>query len=379
MSQSNETASVLKRTPLHDIHLDLGAKTVPFAGYEMPVHYPLGVLGEHNHVRTEAGLFDVSHMGQAILGASSGLADMVEQLVPGDINILKIGRMRYTQLLNESGGILDDLMITKLPDEGDEERLFFVVNAACKDADFAHITASLGDATLTRFEDRALVALQGPKAADVLSRHFRGVDEMPFMSMQLFPGDDGDIYVSRCGYTGEDGYEVSIPANAADAVVRKFLAENEVEAIGLGARDSLRLEAGLCRYGHDIDETTSPIEAGLIWSISKRRRADGGFPGADRVQREIEQGPARKLVGILPDGKAPAREGTEIHSKGGTQIGVITSGGFGPTYGGPVAMGYVESGSAGIDTEIDLMVRGKPRPARVAAMPFAPHRYYRGK
>jgi len=379
MTSDPQSPALLKHTPLYDLHLEAGAKMVPFAGYEMPVQFALGVLGEHNQVREHAGLFDVSHMGQAILSAETGLAGMLERMVPGDIESLKPGRMRYTQFLNGEGGILDDLMATRLPDEGGRERLFLVVNAACKDADFARLRDTLTDARLDILDDRALLALQGPKAAVVLSRHFPGVEEMPFMTLQTFPGDNGDIVISRSGYTGEDGYEISVPEMGAAAMARQLMEADEVEPIGLGARDSLRLEAGLCLYGHDIDETTSPIEAGLIWSISKRRRTDGGFPGADRIKREIERGPARKRVGILPDGRAPAREGTEIMSAQGEVIGTITSGGFGPTHGGPVAMGYVRADHSEVGTKVDLMVRGKARPAHVAAMPFAPHRYYRGK
>lgn len=352
---------------------------VPFAGYDMPVSYPLGVLGEHQHTRSKAGLFDVSHMGQAFLSSQNPIAPQIETLVPGDIAALGEGRTRYTQLMNDDGGIRDDLMVTKMADDGGRERLFLVVNAACKEDDFAHIVASLGDAQLDRLEDRALVALQGPEAFSVLERLIPGVADMAFMSWQSVAWDGAELFVTRSGYTGEDGYEISIPNDVAVRFTEQLLGAEEVEWIGLGARDSLRLEAGLCLYGHDIDETTSPIEAGLIWSISKRRRAEGGFPGAARIQAELSDGPARKRVGILPDGPAPAREGTIIHASGGDEIGMITSGGFGPSFGGPIAMGYVAAEFAAPGTVLNLIVRGKVRPAKVAPMPFVPANFYRGK
>jgi aminomethyltransferase len=254
-----------------------------------------------------------------------------------------------------------------------------IVNAACKEADFAHIQAKLpAGARLMRADHRALIALQGPKAAEVLERHCKGVAEMPFMSARMADFDGLPCHVSRSGYTGEDGYEISVKAQHAVALWTALLRDPAVKPIGLGARDSLRLEAGLCLYGHDIDTTTSPVEAALTWSIQKRRREEGGFPGAARIRRELAEGPSRKRVGILPDGKAPAREGTAIHAKDGRQVGAVTSGGFGPTLGGPLAMGYVEAAFAPLGTELDLMVRGKPLPAKVAAMPFVPNRYYRG-
>lgn len=368
----------LYRTPLYDLHVELGARMVPFAGYEMPVQYPLGVLGEHNHTREAAGLFDVSHMGQAWLLSADPAAE-IEALVPGDIAALGEGRIRYTQFLNDAGGILDDLMISRMPDRDGRKALFIVVNAACKDADFAHMEANLSGAELRRLEDRALIALQGPKAAAVLEHHLACVSDMPFMSVRELDLGGTGVIVSRCGYTGEDGYEISIPDDKAADFARALLADDEVEAIGLGARDSLRLEAGLCLYGHDIDETTTPVEGDLVWSISKRRREQGGFPGADVVQRQIAEGAPRKRVGILPEGRAPAREGTEITDPDGRVIGAVTSGGFGPTFGGPVAMGYVEAAFAQPETPVSLLVRGKPRPAKVAKMPFVPQRYYRGK
>lgn len=369
------------KTALYDLHVELGAKIVPFAGYDMPVQYPLGVLGEHNHTRDQAGLFDVSHMGQAILTATdknTNIAALFETLVPGLLLSLKEGRMRYSMLMADDGGILDDLMITRIANNADGfERLFLVVNAGCKDADFAHITAKLAGKVELEVLDRALIALQGPKAAEVLARHIPDVATQPFMSLSYITYQGTDLIISRCGYTGEDGFEISVPNNKAIEFCKMLLAHDEVEAIGLGARDSLRLEVGLCLYGHDIDTTTNPVEADLMWAIGKRRREEGGFPGADIVQQQLANGTSRKRVGILAEGRAPAREHTEIYSKSGDKIGEITSGGFGPTFGGPVAMGYVTTEFAEIDTEIDLLVRGKKRPAKIAAMPFVPQNYYR--
>ncbi|MFI4995527.1 MAG: glycine cleavage system aminomethyltransferase GcvT [Hyphomicrobiales bacterium] len=373
-------APALKTTPLHGAHVALGARMVPFAGYDMPVQYPTGVLGEHLQTRASAGLFDVSHMGQAFLMGPDHetTAKALEALVPADISNLAQGRQRYTQLLNEEGGILDDLMVTRSAEEGEDGVLMLIVNAACKEQDFAHIAARLPQGvTLLRADHRALVALQGPKAAEVLARHCQGADRMPFMSARQTSFDGLSCHVSRSGYTGEDGYEISIKAAHAVAIWSALLRDGAVKPIGLGARDSLRLEAGLCLYGHDIDATTSPVEAALSWSIQKRRRQEGGFPGAARLQRELAEGPSRKRIGILPDGKAPAREGTEIHSKDGRKIGTVSSGGFGPTLGGPLAMGYVETSFAALGTELDLIVRGKNLPAKVAPMPFVPNHYYR--
>lgn len=355
---------------------------VPFAGYEMPVQYPAGVLAEHNHTRSKASIFDVSHMGQLRVagadvgaGADADVAAGLETLVPGDIASLAPGRMRYTMFTNDAGGILDDLMVTNVG-----EYLFLVVNAACKDADIAHLRARLpAGIDVDVLEDRSLIALQGPAASSVMARHAPGADKMPFMTALPFEVDGSRLAVTRSGYTGEDGYEISIPSDDAVRITELLLAEAEVELAGLGARDSLRLEAGLCLYGHDIDETTTPVEAALAWSIGKRRREEGGFPGADVVRRQIADGVARKRVGILPDGRAPAREGTEITDAGGVPIGAVTSGGFGPSVGGPVAMGYVDAACAAKDTPVNLVVRGTPRPARIAAMPFVPNRYYRGQ
>jgi aminomethyltransferase len=360
------------RTPLYALHQELGAKFVPFAGYEMPVQYRLGVLGEHLHCRTKAGLFDVSHMGQLRLhGAAPARA--LETLVPGEIQALKPGRTRYTLLTNEAGGILDDLMVTNLGDH-----LFLVVNAGTKHADIAHLSAHLAvQTTIEPLPSRALMALQGPAAVSVMARLAPDLAAMPFMSARAATIAGHDCFVTRSGYTGEDGWEISVEGGAAESLARRLLAEPEVAAIGLGARDSLRLEAGLCLYGHDIDETTTPIEAGLDWAIGKRRRTEGGFPGAEIILRQLTDGPARRRVGILPEGKAPAREHTEIQA-GGVQIGEITSGGFGPSVGGPIAMGYIAASHAAAGTAIELLVRGTPRPARIADMPFTPHRYFRG-
>ena len=379
---SNEALSGenLKRTPLFELHAELGGKMVPFAGYEMPVQYPLGVLKEHLHTREKAGLFDVSHMGQAILkGPDHGkTAATLESLVPGELAKLGAGRLRYTMLLNEQGGILDDLMVTR-PASGERDgHLMLVVNAACKDADYSHIRAHLpDDLTLEPNEDLALLALQGPSAASVMAKWCPQATEMGFMTAAAASFDGFDCHISRSGYTGEDGFEISVTADRASEVARTLLSHVDVEPIGLGARDSLRLEAGLCLYGHDIDETTSPVEAELVWSISKRRREEGGFPGAERIQRELRDGTGRLRVGIKPEGKAPAREGTEIVDAGGGKIGRVTSGGFGPSAGGPVAMGYVQSGHSEPGSEIGLMVRGEARSAHVVRMPFVPHRYYR--
>jgi aminomethyltransferase len=364
----------LKRTVLFDLHVDRGGKMVPFAGYEMPVQYPAGVLAEHNHTRAKASIFDVSHMGQVSLRGGDSAAAL-EALVPGDITGLAAGRMRYTMFTNDAGGILDDLMVTNVG-----EYLFLVVNAACKDADITHLRAGLPpEIALEVLDDRSLIALQGPAAAAVLSRFAPGAEKMPFMTALPFEIDGSRLAVTRSGYTGEDGYEISIPSADTVRITEILLAEQDVELAGLGARDSLRLEAGLCLYGHDIDETTTPVEAALLWSIARRRREEGGFPGADVIRQQIADGVSRKRVGILPDGRAPARDGTEITDADGKIIGAVTSGGFGPSAGGPVAMGYVDTGNTEKNTPVNLVVRGKPRPGRIAPMPFVPNRYYRGQ
>ncbi|HXC55353.1 MAG TPA: glycine cleavage system aminomethyltransferase GcvT [Rhizomicrobium sp.] len=369
-----ETTQDLKTTPLHALHVALGAKMVPFSGYDMPVQYPAGILKEHLHTRAQAGLFDVSHMGQAFLsGSDPGKA--LERLTPADVVGLRPGMQRYGLLLNEQGTIKDDFMFSRLLGE---DPLYLVVNAGTKDGDFAYIAEQLGDAAkLEPRPDRALLALQGPAAAMVLERHSRGIDNLTFMKVVRCSVAGAPAIVSRSGYTGEDGFEISIEASHAERVARALLGEAEVLPIGLGARDSLRLEAGLCLYGHDIDETTNPVEANLVWAIAKRRKLDKDFPAAETIMDAIFNGTARKRVGIRTDGKAPAREGSEIADKSGRVIGKITSGGFGPSLNAPVAMGYVETAFAADGTEIDLIVRGKPLAARVAPMPFVPHRYRR--
>jgi aminomethyltransferase len=373
--------AALARTPLYELHVALGARMVPFAGFEMPVQYPPGIIKEHLHARSQAGLFDVSHMGQAVIVASdrshATVAAALEALVPADIHNLMLGQQRYTQLLNADGGIIDDLMVCRSPDPKDDGGLMLIVNAARKEADYAHISRHLREGlTLMPMPERALLALQGPRAAEVLSGRVRGASEMGFMSVHSSEFDKTiDLHISRSGYTGEDGYELSIPAKNAAAVWNALLADPRVAPVGLGARDSLRLEAGLCLFGHDIDETTSPVEAGLAWSIQKRRRADGGFPGYERIKRELEHGPARRRVGIRPDSRAPAREGSDILAPSGESIGTITSGGFGPTLNGPVAMGYVDAQHGVPGTPVSLMVRGKPLAASVVSLPFVPHRY----
>jgi len=368
-----ETATALKTTPLHAFHVELGARMVPFAGYDMPVQYPLGILKEHQHTREKAGLFDVSHMGQVRLTGADPAAAL-ETLVPGDIKGLAQGRMRYTLFLNEQGGILDDLMVTNAGDH-----LFLVVNAACKEQDVAHLREKLaGKAEVELLDDLALMALQGPMAAEVMARFVPEAATMKFMSYLSATFKGVPVILTRSGYTGEDGYEISCDKADAEMIARALLGESEVEAIGLGARDSLRLEAGLCLYGHDIDTTTTPVDGALEWTLPKRRRAEGGFPGYDIIHRQLTEGAARRRVGIQPEGRQPAREHTEIQDANGTVIGEITSGGFGPTAGAPVAMGYVDIANSAVGTPLTLIVRGKPLPARVASTPFVPQRYYRG-
>jgi aminomethyltransferase len=348
---------------------------VPFAGYDMPVQYPAGIVKEHLHTRAKASLFDVSHMGQVRLPGDAAVAAL-EALVPGDLQALKPMRMRYTMFTDDKAGILDDLMVTRV-----EDGLFVVVNAACKEADIAHMRAGLPKGVSVEYlDDRALLALQGPAAVDVMARLAgEAVRTMPFMSAADIDVGGFACFVTRSGYTGEDGFEISVASADADAFARRLLAEAEVEPAGLGARDSLRLEAGLCLYGHDIDTTTSPIEAGLVWTISKRRREAGGFPGAAVIQDQLANGVTRKRVGIRPEGRVVAREHTAIVDAGGSPIGEITSGGFGPSAGGPVGMGYVATDSAQVGMDVSLLVRGAPRPAQVAAMPFVPHGYFKGK
>ncbi|GHE99674.1 aminomethyltransferase [Aliiroseovarius zhejiangensis] len=367
----------LKRTGLYDLHLELGAKMVPFAGYEMPVQYPLGVMKEHLHTRSAAGLFDVSHMGQVILRGDNPALSL-ERLVPQSVAGLAEGRQRYGLFTNDDGGILDDLMIANRGDH-----LFLVVNAACKDADIAHMRANLTDCEVEVIDERALLALQGPAAEGALSRLVPSAKDMKFMDVAVTDSDFGELWISRSGYTGEDGYEVSVPDAHAVAFARALLDMDEVEPIGLGARDSLRLEAGLCLYGNDIDTTTTPVEAALEWAVQKVRKTsgerEGGFPGADRILAEFENGATRRRVGLLPEGRAPMRAGTELYATEDavTPIGQVTSGAFGPSIERPMSMGYVTIEHAETGTRIFGDVRGKRQPVTVADMPFRPATYKR--
>lgn len=375
--------SDLKRTALFGLHEELGAKMVPFAGCEMPVQYPMGVMKEHLHCRAAAGLFDVSHMGQVIVRPKSGQIEdasrALEALVPVDVMGLGENRQRYGFFTNDTGGILDDLMIANRGDH-----LFLVVNAACKDADFAHMQAGMGDVCdLEMISGRSLIALQGPAAETALGRLVPHVADMQFMDVGVFAYEGSALWISRSGYTGEDGYEVSIPDDAAVAFCRKLVEMEEVEPIGLGARDSLRLEGGLCLYGNDIDETTSPVEARLMWAIQKVRRPGGaragGFRGEARIMKEITEGSARKRIGLRPEGRAPMRAGTQLFAdaEADQPIGVITSGGFGPTIEGPMSMGYVTTDLSKAGTVIYAELRGKRLPAVVSAMPFTPANFKR--
>ncbi len=380
-------ADALKKTALHDLHVDLGAKMVPFAGYSMPVQYPMGVLKEHLHTREAAGLFDVGHMGQVFLAADDETfekaAKALEALVPASITDLQPGQQRYTQFLNDEGGILDDLMVSRINMPGHDHMIYLVVNAGCKDADYAHLQANMPDDVSVNVKDDALslVALQGPKTVEIVARLNPDIAKLLFMTHGEFELQlpDGGIYahVSRSGYTGEDGVEISAHHDHMKRLVGHLLTEDSVAPVGLGARDSLRLEAGLCLYGHDIDTTTSPIEAGLIWSVQKHRRSGEGYKGAKRVAKDIAVKTCR-LVGLKPEGRAPAREHTEIQDLDGQTIGEVTSGGFGPSVGGPVAMGYVDVPHNKTGTTVNLIVRGKPMPAMVTKLPFVPNNYFRG-
>ena len=369
----------LLKTPLHTLHLELGARMVPFAGYDMPVQYPLGVMKEHLHTRDQAGLFDVSHMGQIRLTGVNA-AKALETLVPVDIIDLPVGMQRYALFTNDAGGILDDLMIANL---GNDE-LFLVVNAACKDQDLAHLRKHIGEQCNIEplFEERALLALQGPAAVTVLARLAPEVAKMTFMQFARLQLLGVECFISRSGYTGEDGFEISVPANYAQHLARALLNEPEVEAIGLGARDSLRLEAGLCLYGHDMSIDTTPIEASLLWAISKTRRADGtragGFPGAETVFTQLQAGVSRKRVGLLPQERTPVREGAQIIDIAGDVIGIVCSGGFGPTLNAPLAIGYVNSAHLLSNDDVWAVVRGKHVPMKIAKTPFVPQRYFRG-
>ena len=369
----------LKRTPLNDLHRELGARMVEFAGYEMPVQFPMGVMKEHLHCRAAAGLFDVSHMGQVILrGPSDNGATAFEALVPQSIAGLAQGRQRYAFFTNEAGGIEDDLMVANRGDH-----LFVVVNAACKAGDLALMQAGLPGCEVEEITDRALLALQGPGAEAVLAGHVPGVREMRFMDVIVAGSGFGELWISRSGYTGEDGFEISVAEGQAEALARVLLADDAVRPIGLGARDSLRLEAGLCLYGNDIDAATSPVEAGLDWAIQKIRRKGGaragGFPGAARILDELENGAARRRVGLTPEGRAPMRAGVALYEDeaGGAPVGAVTSGAFGPTLGAPMAMGYVPAGLSAPGTRLYGEVRGKQLPVLVADLPFVPANFKR--
>ena len=376
------TDSSLLYTPLHSLHLDFGGKMVPFAGYSMPLQYAEGIMAEHRHVPTHAGLFDVSHMGQVRLRARSGRVEdaalALERLVPADIVALKPNRQRYTQFTNPAGGILDDLMVI-----AQEDCLLLVVNAACKQADIAHMQARLDDCVVESLPERALLALQGPQAEEVLAGFDPKAAPMRFMDVCTLNIGGVDCLVSRSGYTGEDGYEISVSAAQTEHVARLLLGNPHVKLIGLGARDSLRLEAGLCLYGADIDETTTPVEAGLEWSIQKSRRAGGaragGFDGADIILDQLANGVTRRRVGLLPTGRAPVRHGAPLFADAALQspVGVVTSGAFGPTLEAPVAMGYVATPHAATGVELTAELRGRGVPARVASLPLVPARFKR--
>jgi aminomethyltransferase len=369
----------LHRTALYDLHIELGARMVPFAGYQMPVQYPLGVLKEHLHTRTAAGLFDVSHMGQVRLTPADGsnIARALETLVPIDVLDLPVNKQRYALFTNRQGGILDDFMVSNMG-----HSLYLVVNAACKHDDIAHMRRYLeGLCKVEELGDRALLALQGPAAAAVMERLLPETTAMTFMDSREMTLAGLPCFISRSGYTGEDGFEISVPNKQAEKLARLLLAQPEVEAIGLGARDSLRLEAGLCLYGHDMDATTTPVEANLGWALSKARRADGaragGYPGAEIIQRQLAEGVSKKRVGLQVKEKIPVREGAEIVDGEGNVIGRVTSGGFGPSVNAPVAMGYVTQAFSAIGTSLHAVVRGKPVAMEVVKTPFFPQRYRR--
>jgi aminomethyltransferase len=371
------SATVLQKTPLHALHLELGAKMVPFSGYDMPVSYPAGILAEHRHCRESAALFDVSHMGQLrLLGDDAAKA--LESLVPVNVVDLVVGRQRYGFFTNESGGILDDLMITRREDD-----LFVIVNAACKDADIRHLMTHMGHCcTVQPLPDRALLALQGPKAVTALSRINPALSKLTFMTGMNASLAGADCFVTRSGYTGEDGFEISVPASQAEALARALLALAEVQPAGLGARDTLRLEAGLCLYGHDIDDVTTPVEAGLAWAIQKVRRAGGaragGYPGANVIDGQLTLGVSTKRVGLAGLERVPVREGALIVDAQGHRLGHVTSGTLAPTVNLPIAMAYLAASHALPDREVYAQVRGKNQPMRVTPMPFVPHRYCRG-
>ena len=375
---SADTTALLN-TPLNSLHLELGARMVPFAGYSMPVQYPMGLMAEHIHTRSEAGLFDVSHMGQLRLVGTDAAAAF-ESLMPVDVIDLPVGKQRYGLLLTDEGNIIDDLMFVNRGTD-----IFVIVNGACKVNDIAHIQGRIGaKCQVIPMPERALLALQGPKAVDALSRMVPGVEKLVFMTGASFDWQSADLFITRSGYTGEDGFEISVHNDQADLFARALLAQAEVKPIGLGARNSLRLEAGLCLYGNDIDTSTTPIEAGLNWAIQKVRRTGGaragGFPGADIVLGQLDgsRSLTRKRVGLIAQERVPVREHVELQNTQGVKIGEVSSGLLGPSANVPVAMGYVDVASASLGTVVNAMVRGKAVPMTVSAMPFVPNRYYRG-
>lgn len=380
----SDSPSDLLRTPLHALHAELGARMVPFAGYSMPVQYPAGLVAEHRHTRESAGLFDVSHMGQLRLEGADAAAAF-ESLMPVDVIGLAPGKQRYGLLLTDDGGIIDDLMFVNRGDH-----LFVIVNGACKVGDIAHMQQRIGQRCgVVPMPDHALLALQGPKAVDALARLLPGVEKLVFMTGGAFQWDGAEMFVTRSGYTGEDGFEISVPAAQAEALARELLAQPEVKPIGLGARNSLRLEAGLCLYGNDIDTSTTPVEAGLTWAVQKVRRGGGaragGFPGAMKViaqflelERCAGQSLSKRRVGLVALERVPVRDGTPLHAPGGEAVGQVTSGLLAPTADKPIAMGYLPPALAEVGSRVDAMVRGKAVPMEVTAMPFVPQRYYRG-
>jgi len=367
----------LLKTALYELHLELGAKMVPFAGYSMPVQYPSGIIQEHTHTREQAGLFDVSHMGQVRVRGERA-AEALESLMPIDVMALGEMKQRYGLLTNRDGGVMDDLMVTNAGDH-----FFLVVNAACKEQDIAHLRKHIGDqCEIEVLTDQSLLALQGPLAVSTLARFAPSCQEMTFMSAKHLTIDGISCFITRSGYTGEDGFEISVANEEADRLARLLLSQPEVEAVGLGARDSLRLEAGLCLYGHDLDAGTTPVESSLLWALSKTRRSggarEGGYPGADIIMNQIISGVARKRVGLKPEGRMPVRDGAVLVDAEDREVGRVSSGGFGVTVGGPVAMGYVSKEYSGVGTGLFALVRKKKVPVQVARLPFVPQRYYRG-
>ncbi len=378
----------LKATPLTQIHRDRGGRMVPFAGYDMPVQFPDGIIAEHLWTRSHAGLFDVSHMGPSFVrlrdglgapGAHEKIAALLETLTPTDLQGLAPGEIRYSLLLNEVGGILDDLMIGRPAEPQAQGMLYVVVNAACKEADWARIEAKLGaDVVVERADANALIALQGPLAKDVMAGIAPEALRLTFMRFGRFMWNGAPLVIARSGYTGEDGFEILCPAAVAAAFARTLLADERVKPIGLGARDSLRLEAGLCLYGHDLTPEISPAEASLAWAIGKRRRAENGFPGAERILYELAHGPTKKRIGLKLEGRQPAREGASLLGPDGAPIGIITSGGYAPSLSAPIAMGYAPPALARPGTMLAIEVRGKALPAQVVAVPFVAQNYFRG-